>query len=281
MAVTEQALQVVDTPMSLAMPVDPGQAAIMYQRLREITKKVLIEGVDYGRIPGAPKPTLYKSGAENLLRFYGLGHRIVACEKTEDWENGFFYYTYRVRVFRPMPDGTEITLSECDGSANVREPKFARKKDGTPRDPYEQVNSLQKMALKRALVGAALQATGGSGLFTQDIEDMTDIVEEAPSTQSRPATRPSSGGRPASDKQLSFISRKAKAKGISDADLDAFVQAQVGKHVDELTMKEASEIIDALNSYKPPAKSDTHPTVEDDPFADTESIDINDADLPF
>jgi hypothetical protein len=81
--------------MSLAMPVDPGQAAIMYQRLREITKKVLREVVDYGRIPGASKLTLYKSGAENLLRFYGLGHKIIGCEKTEDWENGFFAYTYR------------------------------------------------------------------------------------------------------------------------------------------------------------------------------------------
>jgi hypothetical protein len=181
-----------------------------------------------------------------------------------------------------MPDGSEITLSECDGSANVREPKFARKKDGSPRDPYEQVNSLQKMALKQALVGAALQARGGSGLFTQDIEDMTDIVENAPPAQARQNSR-TKGGRPASDKQLSFISRKAKAKGISDADLNAFVQAQVGRNMDELTMKEASEIIDALDSYKPPAKAEPQQAnlMEDNPFAGTESIDINDPDLPF
>ncbi|MCL6455087.1 MAG: hypothetical protein K6T78_15885 [Alicyclobacillus sp.] len=277
MAVPEHALQVVDTPMSLAMPVDPAQAAMMYQRLRDITKKVLIEGVDYGRIPGAPKPTLYKSGAENLLRFYGLGHKIILCEKTEDWENGFFEYTYRVRVFRPMPDGTEITLSECDGSANVREPKFARKKDGTLRDPYEQVNSLKKMALKRALVGAALQATGGSGLFTQDIEDMTDIITDAPQEPSASRSTAPSGGAAATDKQLGLLSKKAKAKGLDAAALDAWAVEQVGKHVDQLTKKEASQLIDALDHYQPTPKGGPP---DDDPF-DGDALDIDDADLPF
>ncbi len=37
---------------------------------------------------------------------------------------------------------------------------------------FDQINTLQKMAIKRSLVGAVLIATGASEYFTQDIEDM-------------------------------------------------------------------------------------------------------------
>lgn len=45
-------------------------------------------------------------------------------------------------------------------------------------DTAEQVNTFQKMAQKRAYVGAILIACNLSEYYTQDIEDMTDIVQE-------------------------------------------------------------------------------------------------------
>ncbi len=45
-------------------------------------------------------------------------------------------------------------------------------------EPYEVVNTIQKMAEKRAHVAATLNATGASRIFTQDVEDLTpDVVE--------------------------------------------------------------------------------------------------------
>ena len=41
--------------------------------LREVTKAALVEGVDYGIIPGTDRPSLLKPGAEMLLLAAGLG----------------------------------------------------------------------------------------------------------------------------------------------------------------------------------------------------------------
>src|SRR5690606_38916844 len=59
------------------------------------------------------------------------------------------------------------------------------------RDPYTLVNTLQKMAIKRALVGATLQATGASGLFTQDEEDIVDNIVKNKTYQSKQASQTS------------------------------------------------------------------------------------------
>jgi len=45
-------------------------------------------------------------------------------------------------------------------------------------EPYELVNTLQKMAQKRALVAAVLLATGGSSIWTQDLEDIESAPDE-------------------------------------------------------------------------------------------------------
>jgi hypothetical protein len=67
-------------------------------------------------------------------------------------------------------------------------------------DPADVVNTIDKMAQKRALVAAVLIAVNASEMFTQDIEDYSDIidgdyqVEEKP----RPApAKPTTNGKPA------------------------------------------------------------------------------------
>jgi hypothetical protein len=46
-------------------------------------------------------------------------------------------------------------------------------------DPYTLANTILKMAQKRAHVAATLNATGASRIFTQDVEDMGDLVGSA------------------------------------------------------------------------------------------------------
>ncbi len=243
MAAEEKALAVIDAEYREYVPavvVTPEEVKRNIQRLERVIKEVMREGIDYQTLPGTDKPTLLKPGAERLLQFFGFGHRVSLVDKVEDWQAGFFYYRYKVTIFKShlLPDGTvyEQTIAECEGSCNSKEDRYrwrwmeekdlpfgadkrklktkdARKwvfrselpegvdpdtlpqeqreskKTGKPYtvyqigtvmyrvendDPYTLVNTYQKMAIKRPFVGATLQATGTSNMFTQDLEDMPE-----------------------------------------------------------------------------------------------------------
>lgn len=201
-----QELQMVESQSTNYVPslsMTPAMANQLIQQLDQLKKNVLRDKVDYDTIPGTPKPSLLKPGAERLLMCFGLGHRVHEVRSTEDWENGFFHYVYKVTIHKSYPTH-EIVVAECIGSANSKESRYRDRwvydnvakemglnpnqlekkqrtsKNGKPYfvykvenpDPYSIVNTLQKMAIKRALVGATLQATGTSEFFTQDLEDM-------------------------------------------------------------------------------------------------------------
>lgn len=228
--------------------VTPEQALKAYQALKEITAKVLQKGVDYDVIPGTPKPSLLKSGAENLLRFYSLGHRVVKTNAIEDWERGFFHYEFKVTVHKTFDDGREFVLSECYGSANTKEKRYRNQ------DPFMLVNTVQKMAIKRALVGAALQATGASGLFTQDIEDLemspepTQTEHPKPQRQQRTtSSKQTSGNGQATEQQVKAIYAIAKNKGLSNEEINALVSGLYNvQTTKELAKQQASQLIEEL-----------------------------------
>jgi hypothetical protein len=92
-------------------------------------------------------------------------------------------------------------------------------------EPYELVNTLGKMAQKRALVAAVLIATGGSSIWTQDVEDFSESeppeddevidvplrerdVEDAP----RPAPPKRGPGRPPKPKPTEEVISSADDK---------------------------------------------------------------------
>lgn len=220
----------------------------------QFVKEIMVDGVDYGTVPGSAKPTLMKPGAEKLSTLFGLVPTFELVERTEDWtgkDHGgepFFYYFYKCRLWR----GRDHCQGEGDGSCNSMESKYryrwvpaheipvaldkaalktrggrrsefafaidkgetggqygkpaeywqafrdgiangtataVKKKtsrgkdmDGweidstlyrVPNDDVaDQVNTIQKMAQKRAYVAATLVAVNASEFFTQDIEEM-------------------------------------------------------------------------------------------------------------
>jgi len=87
--------------------------------------RVLVDGIDYGKIMKKGKPTLFKSGAEKLAGMFGLSIEHECVNKTEDWKDGFFFYHYRCTV-RARSNG--IVVSTCDGSANSKEEKYRYRK---------------------------------------------------------------------------------------------------------------------------------------------------------
>lgn len=102
------------------------QAWDRYRSFEEFKKRIMVEGVDFGVVPGTSgKPVLLKPGAEKLTTFFGLTVRFEVIEKVEDWtgdrHNGeqFFYYWYRCSLHRG-----ELLIGEGDGSCNSMEPKY-------------------------------------------------------------------------------------------------------------------------------------------------------------
>ena len=169
----------------------------------------LVDGVDFGKLPGMETPTLFKPGAEKIVKLLGLADTYEIIDRREDWPHEtrapFFRYMVRCRLSRI--DGAVVGegLGECNSLEThyryrwlwERElPEGVNKDDLAQRpvrtgvqyrmdnpEPASLVNTLLKMAKKRAQVDAALGVGRLSNLFTQDLEDSIPVefrvVEEA------------------------------------------------------------------------------------------------------
>ncbi len=78
----------------------------------------------------------------------------------------------------------------CGRNFEAADPKIVDQKTvADPSDACDQINTLQKMAQKRALVAAALIATNASEFFTQDVEDMAIVEQPDPPRGNAPQDR--------------------------------------------------------------------------------------------
>ena len=142
----------------------------------EVVKKIMKKDVHYGLIPGAKRPSLWQPGAQVLDTLHGYAPTFTLMDKIEDWEKGFFNLRYLCRIIRRR-DGKIV--GEGVGSCNSKEKKYRTavyhgEDEGKPVDPRDNVNTYDKMAVKRAHIAGTLNATGLSDIFTQDVEDMQD-----------------------------------------------------------------------------------------------------------
>ncbi len=186
--------------------IDIERASRLKEGLQEFYSRVLTKGVDYSVLPGTPKPSLRKEGAELLT--VGFRYRpistIVSSQEITDPDKPFFHYVVKCSLYKD----NEL-MGEAVGAANSRELQFAykwvdansvgkdtktygermingRKQVRVALEPWEifsQQNKVLKMADKRAFVAAILRVTGASRIFTQDLEE-----EEAPAQQEQSIT---------------------------------------------------------------------------------------------
>jgi hypothetical protein len=95
-AITE-IVPVVDSGVVL-MPVMNIQAAKKrLAEFQEFVREYLVPEEDYGTIPGTPKPTLFKSGADKLCELYGLADDFTIESRVEDYtaDPPLFDYTIK------------------------------------------------------------------------------------------------------------------------------------------------------------------------------------------
>ncbi|MRW88817.1 hypothetical protein GJ699_02330 [Duganella sp. FT80W] len=203
--------------------------------VQEVMRAVMKEGVHYGKIPGTPKPTLYKAGAEVLC----VAFRIAPSYRVDDLgEDGIA----RCRVTCVgTHQTTGIVLGEGVGECSSAEEKYKWRKaicteefDVTPEtmrrikfakgergaiyknpqvrtEAADQANTVLKMASKRAHVAMTLTVTGASDMFSQDIEDLPE--ELRPYEHYEPAATQSAapeGPPPCSDDLFNAESPKWK-----------------------------------------------------------------------
>lgn len=152
---------------------------------------------DYGIIPGTKEKVLFKQGAEKAQRLFRLGCRFQSTAQEIDKAANFAMFTYKCEVYSLV---TDKVIAECEGSANSQEDKYRERtkwitnpkgvresiKEETP--IFNVINTLQKMAQKRAMIGATLIATGLSEYFTQDILDPEDFENKNQSSQGQSQT---------------------------------------------------------------------------------------------
>lgn len=136
--------------------------------LAKFIEEQMVEGIDYGKVTGYSKPTLLKPGAEKICQHLKLTIQYEVNHRFEEWKQGIFHY--EVRVTLDPINSTQI-VAEGIGSANTKEEQY------NEQSPYTIVNTVLKMAKKRALVDAVLNVSATSGIFTQDIEDMPKSKE--------------------------------------------------------------------------------------------------------
>lgn len=163
---------------------------------------------DFGIIPGTKKRCLLKPGAEKLLRLFNLGVRFKQVEKELDKVNNIALYTYKAEIY-VLKSG--LVVAECDATANSQEVKYKERTEWRTNSSgqrestkvetpiFDVINTLQKMAQKRALIGAVLLATGASEFFTQDMLDAEDLSPKEPARDVTPkdgVSAPAPSGAP-------------------------------------------------------------------------------------
>ncbi|MGN0961032.1 MAG: hypothetical protein ACI4PF_02390 [Christensenellales bacterium] len=121
----------------------------------------LVRDVDFGKVPKAKTPTLFKSGAEKILLGYGLYYDIEITDSYKDYQKGIFYYEVIARAY----DDKGRVVRSGVGCCNTSESAFGSA------GSFNSANNAFKKAKKRAVVDLALTLGSLSNCFTQDIED--------------------------------------------------------------------------------------------------------------
>lgn len=180
-----------------------------YAQFVQFSQEIMKEKMDYWVIPGVSKPSLFKPWAEKLRLVYGLQAFTEKTTETLDIDRDFYDVNYMVTIKDKngfvlwMCEGSCNTMEERynftawkDTSKPMKDWKqddveierlkaewLGKRKRGSSGRVWQQreqvktwklthKNTIQKMAQKRAYVGAILNATGASEFFTQDVEDM-------------------------------------------------------------------------------------------------------------
>ena len=177
--------------------------------IQEVMKNVMKENIHYGKVPGCgDKPALLKPGAEKLMMTFRLAAEYDELPGSNESDTQVLYKINCKLTHIP----TGLVIGNGRGTCSSKEKKYRTRavyankatdeeksigklekrntKTGPvevyiiPQDPWDVQNTVYKMACKRALVAAVLNATAASDIFAQDIEELPEgtVIEDEPTT---------------------------------------------------------------------------------------------------
>lgn len=176
------------------------------KELKAFVLDILVEGVDYGAEPGIPDKFLHKPGSEKLMMVYGLTAEFYPIESDtiRDWTATppHIQLAFRcVLIHRASGakagEGSGIASSweskykyraewwnnqgkEPPAGEGWKKTKNGYRKQTINTDISDSVNTIIKMAQKRAQVDAVLRVTATSQFFKQELDDTTRADENEP-----------------------------------------------------------------------------------------------------
>lgn len=243
---------------------------------------------DYGIIPGTNKPTLLKPGGEKICMMLGVNPEYEFLDKETDYVKGFFNYEIRCTLMR----GSQ-KVAQGVGSCNSYEKKYrwinsdtvpegvdpstiqsitdryGRTKYKVPNPNIcDLANTILKMGKKRAFIDAVLQVSSLSEIFTQDVEEMQDFIQQEQGAAASSMTPEEAGAV-----KLNFGKHKGKSlKELYKEDNQYF--SWLKENTKDNVVKQACSIMmDALNNKASKANKPQEEEVtfeeaqhEDDPF---------------
>jgi hypothetical protein len=118
--------------LTLTPVMDVRFAKARLAEFQEFVRGYLVDGEDYGLIPGIPKPTLLKPGADKLCEVYGLADTYEILNRVEDWDRNLFDYEIKCTLTSKR-DGSMVSTGL--GSCNSFEGKY-RWRDAQRKCPH-------------------------------------------------------------------------------------------------------------------------------------------------
>lgn len=212
-----------------------------FKKLQAFIKAQMVKDRDFGTIPGCKKPSLYKPGAEKLLNFHGLACRLLPGEGTmasrEDIKGGFVQYVYKAEIYNPR---TGLVLAVSEGSCNNGESKYKTQ------DLKSILNTLMKMAQKRAMIGATLMACRASDSFT-DAEEPQDATATGENRQ-KSAT---SGLKKISDGQRKLVYARFKGANIDETKFKEYLKTLGFNGTEEIDASQLDTVLAWIEKNNP------------------------------
>jgi hypothetical protein len=171
--------------------------------IQEVMKNVMKENVHFGKVPGCgDKPTLLKPGAEKLMMTFRLAAEYDELPGSCESDTQVLYKINCKLTHIPTGLGVGNGRGTCSSKekkyktravyanrATDEEKAIGKLEKRTnlkgsfdvyiiPQDPWDVQNTIYKMACKRALIAAVLNAA--SDLFAQDIEELPEgtVIED-------------------------------------------------------------------------------------------------------
>lgn len=274
-----------ETSVAASETLTPQAVIQQVALIQDVMKAAMKLDEHYGKIPGVKKMSLFKPGAEKLCLTFRMnpqyeeisaveqdnfisyrikcvlwhivtGRQIASGMGTCNSKESKYQYRWINQQEKPTPEQAAPMKAAGTGKWQKYGDKWVWQLRAENENPWDQQNTIYKMACKRALVAAVLNGTAASDIFTQDVEDGGIQPQEKPAEKPRSVTIDTFDRTPKpveqkDQKRINDIIKKAIDLGVKPIEFEAHCQKEYGKtNLADLTDEELTTLEAKLVTYE-------------------------------